>query len=92
MALKKISQPITSLDGSEHLDSLTANGTYHQAMVVNSRADMGYPEDKVAGLLEVHSPDANMVYQRFTEFWSGRVWHRGSYRGEWKPWVEVATT
>lgn len=91
MALKKISEPITSLDGTEHLDSLTANGTYHQAMVVNSRAGTGYPEDKVAGLLEVHSPNANMVYQRFTEFRSGRVWHRGSYRGEWKPWVELAT-
>lgn len=92
MALKKISEPITSLDGTEHLDSLTANGTYHQAMVKNASARMGYPENSVAGLLEVHSPDANMVYQRFTEFWSGRVWHRGSYRGEWKPWVEVATT
>ena len=91
MALRKISEPITRLEGTEHLDELTANGTYHQAMVVKSSTDLGYPAEKVAGLLEVHSPDANMVYQRFTEFWSGRVWHRGSYRGEWKPWVEVAT-
>lgn len=91
MALKRISQPITPLDGTEHLDTLTANCTYHQAMVVNSTAEMGYPVDRVAGLLEVHNPDGNMVYQRFTEFWSGRVWHRGCYRGEWKPWVEIAT-
>lgn len=92
MALKKISEPINRLDGTEHLDGLTTNGTYHQAFVVRGKAEMGYPVDSIAGLLEVHSPDANMVYQRFTEFWSGRVWHRGSYRGEWKPWVEVATT
>ena len=91
MALEKISQPITSLDGTEHLDSLTTNGTWHQAMVKNASADMGYPVNSVAGLLEVHSPDTAMVYQRFTEFWSGRVWHRGSYRGEWKPWAEIAT-
>lgn len=91
MARRKISKPVADLDGTENLDSLTVNGTYHQAMVKNARAAMGYPEDSIAGLLEVHSPDANMVYQRFTEFWSGRVFHRGSYRGEWKPWTEMQT-
>ena len=91
MVLKRISQPVTPLDGTEHLDNITQHGVYHQAYVVKAKAEMGYPEDSVAGLLEVHSPNANMVYQRFTEFWSGRVWHRGSYRGNWRPWRKILT-
>lgn len=90
MALKKIAQPITPLDGTEHLDNITRTGVYHQNLTVKSIASLGYPEQR-AGLLEVHSPDAKMVYQRYTVFWSGNVYYRGSYRGEWKPWVEIAT-
>ena len=90
MALKRISQPITSLDGTEHLDNLTRTGVYHQNMIVRAEADKGYPE-RSAGLLEVHNPDGGMVYQRYTVFWSGAVYYRGSYRGEWKPWRKILT-
>lgn len=91
MALKKIRGPITPLDGTEHLDTLTTTGVYHQAFTVRAKAELGYPEGR-AGLLEVHSPDADMAYQRYTGLWSGDVYYRGAYRGEWKPWRKIQAT
>lgn len=90
MALRKISGPVTPLDGTEHLDTITQNGVYNQAMTVNAKTALGYPEQR-AGLLEVYSPQADMVYQRYTTLWSGDVYYRGSYRGEWRPWRKLLT-
>lgn len=91
MALKRISQPIQNL-GGEHLDDLTANGVWHQSRSANADTDRGYPGAGEAGLLEVFSPEAGMVYQRYTTFRSGGMYWRGRYMGQWYPWVKVATT
>lgn len=90
MALRKISGPITTLDGTEHLDTLTRTGVYHQSTSVKATAELGYPE-KRAGLLEVHSHGENFTYQRYTVLRSGDVYYRGAYRGEWKPWRKILT-
>ena len=90
MALKRISQPVTPLDGTEHLDMITRTGVYHQDFTVRATAELGYPERR-AGLLEVHNPNADMVYQRYTVLWSGEMYYRGAYRGEWKPWRKILT-
>lgn len=90
MALKRISGPITLLDGTEHLDTLTRNGVYHQNVTVRATTELGYPVLR-AGLLEVHAPDADFTYQRYTVLWSGDVYYRGAYRDEWKPWRKLLT-
>lgn len=90
MALKRISQPVTPLDGTEHLDTLTRNGVYHQNVTLRATAELGYPVLR-AGLLEVHAPVAAFTYQRYTVLWSGDVYYRGAYRGEWKPWRKILT-
>lgn len=90
MALKRISQPINPLDGTEHLDTITQHGVYHQDFTARATAELGYPERK-AGLLEVHNPSTDAVYQRYTVLWSGDVYYRGAYRGEWKPWRKLLT-
>ena len=90
MALKRISQPITPLDGTEHLDTITRSGVYHQGYTVRAVEELGYPARR-AGLLEVHNPDSEMVYQRYTVLWSGEMYYRGAYRGEWKPWRKILT-
>lgn len=90
MALRKISQPIQKL-GYEHLDTLTRTGVWHQDTSAKADPARGYPGLGEAGLLEVFSPDAAMVYQRYTVFRSGGMFWRGWYVGKWYPWVEVAT-
>lgn len=91
MALKLIKTPgeIKKLT-DENLDNVTAQGVYHQSMIVNANTDRGYPE-KNAGLLEVHNPDARMVYQRYTCFWSGAMYYRGRYDKKWGEWTRIAT-
>ena len=90
MALKKISGPITPLGGTEHLDTITRTGVYHQDFTVSATAELGYPERR-AGLLEVHNPATDAVYQRYTTIWSGDVYYRGAYRGKWGPWRKILT-
>lgn len=91
MALRLIKKAheVTIL-GGEHLDDITTPGTYHQNMVVNALPELNYPE-KTAGLLEVWNPDARMMYQRYTCFWSGNMYYRGSYDKAWKPWKKILT-
>ena len=92
MALRLIKKAgeITLLTGDENLNDLTTQGLYHQNMVVKAKAENNYPAGK-AGLLEVHNPDARMVYQRYTCFWSGEMYYRGSYDKEWGPWKKILT-
>lgn len=91
MALKKISGPVTPLDGTEHLDNLTRTGVYHQALSRNASAERGYPTGR-AGLLEVVSPPgASMVYQRYTVYNSWGMYFRGRYNGSWGPWRKILT-
>lgn len=91
MALKLIKKAheVTILE-EENLDDIKTPGTYHQNMVVRSKAERGYPEGK-SGLLEVHNPDARMVYQRYTCFRSGNMYYRGSYDNVWEPWKKILT-
>lgn len=92
MALRLIKKAheVTELT-DENLDDVTTPGTYHQNMVVRAKLELNYPEPKAAGLLEVWNPDARMVYQRFTIFWSGDMYYRGSYDKKWKPWKKILT-
>lgn len=91
MALKRISQPITPLDGTENLDNLTRTGVYHQMRNANSSVENGYPIGE-AGLLEVISPpDAGMAYQRYTVYNSRAMYFRGFYGSSWGAWKKVLT-
>ncbi|WP_246818702.1 pyocin knob domain-containing protein [Corynebacterium sp. HMSC074C01] len=91
MALKRISQPLTDLGSSEHLDNLTTTGVYHQALSRNTDVNNGYPEAQ-AGLLEVISPPGvQMVYQRYTVYNSRALYFRGFYGSSWGPWKKVLT-
>lgn len=90
MALKKISSPITPLDGTEHLDTLTRTGTYHQSLSRKASAERGYPTG-MAGLLEVHNPNEYMVYQRYTVYYSQGMYVRGRYNESWGPWKQILT-
>ena len=91
VALKRISQPLTELGSSEHLDNLTTTGTYHQAYSRNADTERGYPEAN-AGLLEVTSPpDVSMIYQRYTVYNSRAMYFRGFYGSSWGPWKKVLT-
>ena len=57
MALRLIKSPheVTLLK-DEHLDKVTASGTYHQNLIARTSVELGYPE-RNAGLLEVWNPD-----------------------------------
>lgn len=91
MALKRISQPITPLDGTEHLDNLTRTGVYHQSLSRNADEARGYPTG-MAGLLEVvFPPNATMVYQRYTVYHSRGMYFRGRYNESWGPWKKILT-
>lgn len=91
MALRKISQPITELGSSEHLDSLTTTGVWSQSLSRNASVENGYPEAQ-AGLLEVISPSGVlMVYQRYTIYNSRGMYFRGFYGSSWGPWKKVLT-
>lgn len=91
MALRLIKSPheVTRLN-DEHLDEVTASGTYHQNLIARASVKLGYPE-RNAGLLEVWNPDGGMVYQRFTVFWSGDMYYRGKYLDKWGPWKKILT-
>ena len=92
MALRKIGEPIKRLWGSEHLDDLTTTGVWHQGRSLDASTSLGYPVP-VAGLLEVHAPArTRMVYQRYTCFNSGDVYHRGAYDNVWQPWKRLQAT
>lgn len=91
MVLKRISQPLTNLGSSEHLDNLTTTGVYHQALSRNADVNNGYPEAQ-AGLLEVFSPPGvQMEYQRYTVYNSRAMYFRGFYGSSWGPWKKVLT-
>lgn len=93
MALRKISGPITSLDGTEHLDNIAQHGVYHQAQNVRATAAQGYPTG-LAGLLEVHNPSsAGMIYQRYTCYHGRGMYYRGyyAYKKTWSPWRRILT-
>lgn len=89
MGLRKISEPIKRLWGSKHLDEIVTTGVWHQPLSRNADTNLGYPVAE-AGLLEVHNPaDATMVYQRYTRYNSGDIYHRGAYNGRWAAWRRV---
>lgn len=89
MALRKISEPVKRLWGSEHLDEIVTTGVWHQSLSRNADTSMGYPTG-MAGLLEVHTPTGTgMVYQRYTVYNSGDIYHRGMYNGRWAAWRRV---
>lgn len=91
MALRKISQPVTALDGTENLDGLTTNGTYHQEFSRRADTELGYPVGQ-AGLLEVVNPtESSMVYQRYTLYNSLGMYFRGLYNASWGPWRKLLT-
>lgn len=90
MALRKIGEPIRSLYG-EHLDDLTTTGVWHQSASSRASASLGYPTG-IAGLLEVHSPAGSMVYQRYTVYNSGDIYHRGRYNDVWADWKRLLTS
>lgn len=91
MALRLIKKAheVTILE-DENLDDVTTPGTYHQNMVAKALSELNYPE-RAAGLLEVWNPDSRMMYQRYTCFWSGNMYYRGSYDKVWEPWKKILT-
>lgn len=72
-----------------NLDTVTKTGVYHQATSANASTALNYPTG-IAGLLEVHNPDAGMTYQRYTAYKSGDVYWRGLYQGSWGKWKRVS--
>ncbi|MDK8241736.1 pyocin knob domain-containing protein [Corynebacterium coyleae] len=91
MGLRKISEPITTLEQGVDLDTITTTGVYHQNYNVNTSLDLNYPVTS-AGLLEVHTPENGaMIYQRYTAFKSGNAFYRGRYMGKWYPWRKILT-
>lgn len=72
-----------------NLDTVTKTGVYHQATSANASTALNYPVG-VAGLLEVHNPDAGMTYQRYTVYKSGGVYWRGLYQNSWGEWKRVS--
>lgn len=89
MARRKISQPIQNLYG-QSLDDLDTTGVWHQSSSNRASSNLGYPVG-MAGLLEVHSPQSSMVYQRYTVYKSGATYYRGRYNGTWAAWKQLAT-
>lgn len=69
------------------LDEVTATGVWNKA---HSYVADNHPTSS-AGLLEVHAPENSQVYQRFTVFGSGDVYHRGEQGGVWGPWRKILT-
>lgn len=74
---------------TEHLDTITSQGIYHQNQNVNATAERGYPVT-TAGLLEVHAY-GTFVYQRYSSYkGNDRVFYRARYNNVWGGWSEVA--
>lgn len=74
---------------SEDLDSLQQSGVYHQNVASRATVATSYPEEGLAGLLEVIATPSK-AYQRFTGV-NGRVYVREADLGAWLPWSELVT-
>lgn len=78
------------IKGAVDLDDYKKTGAYHQSLDRDARAGTNYPNGR-AGLLEVFNPEADMAYQRYTDYgFQNNVWTRGLYSGKWSSWVKVS--
>lgn len=78
----------TDLDNGIDLNTLTSKGLYHQGDDIQAAGGSNYPE-ACAGMLEVFSPNATFIYQRYTTYqgYLNRVWVRSYYNGTWTTWT-----
>lgn len=71
--------------GESDLDTTTGSGYYLQPVDENASLGLNYPVE-LGGLLEVFSPSATLIWQRYTPRGGTDIWMRAFYADEWTDW------
>jgi microcystin-dependent protein len=81
------------ISGGVDLDTFTNQGLYVQGSFANADVALHYPEDDVAGILEVITYEVGTAkVQRYTARDGGKIWTRYYTGSAWNPWVRVDST
>lgn len=76
----------TELDDVTDLDTIVTTGLYSQSDNAEATIALHYPVTE-AGLLEVFSPNANFVYQRYIRYGTPYTTYVRIYNVEWSDWT-----
>lgn len=78
------------LSSGVDLDTLTTTGIYTQGSNADAGSGKNYPAP-LAGCLEVINDGTDMIYQRYTLYYSSsKVFIRGKYGSKWSAWVSLS--
>ncbi len=77
----------TDIGSGIDLNTITADGYYHQNSNASAAAGTNYPVD-YAGMLTVKT-NGDMVYQTYQVYNSGEIWTRSKYNSIWYSWRKV---
>ncbi len=80
--------PDGELGAGVNLDSMIASGWWHQPFTANAKNGANYPVGE-AGLLTVHAPTSEMIYQTYRGYAAGGLYWRCRYNGTWGGWFRA---
>ena len=78
------------LEKGTNANNVTSTGAHFINTGSYATEVLNFPPGQNFGVLEVWRPGLNIIFQKYTDMYTGKVWVRNRYLGNWREWVDIS--